>query len=42
MAVDVSAGFAAPRLALMRPLSCSSFRLPYRQGGRWPDKLRVS
>ena len=31
MALDVSTGFTAPRLAVMQPLSCSSFRLPCSQ-----------
>jgi hypothetical protein len=33
MALDVSTGFTAPRLAVMQPLSCSSFfRLPLQAG----------
>jgi hypothetical protein len=39
MALDVSTGFAAPRLALMRSLSCSSFRLPLQAG--WPMARHV-
>jgi hypothetical protein len=40
MAPDVSTGFAALRLALMRPLSCSSFRLSLQAG--WPMARHVA
>ena len=35
MALDVSTGFTTPRLAVMQPLSCSSFRCPTGRRARW-------